>query len=1211
MACKFYIDGVEVKESAFLRSIKKDIADLDLSKVFTDEMTAKPEVKTIKPEVKVEEKVAEEKPVGITKEAMKPERVEANLSDEDKLYIKQNRQKQWEDVKEEIAKDPTLPQTTISELITEKREPNSKDMLVLLHEKVRLQVESEDVYKELGEANKEDNELARANLLIRMEAVEDNERQLLQVIDLVGSKAGSLLQSLKSLADKRFNYSTIANKIEKEQGKPLSKEQETKFRKVAEDYKVLKQQMSDLQEKIAKDKEEREAKEAESRKLFEEKLIAKIKAEFKSRRPSFESKAKVAADRLRGLKTKPFVFKDSTGNIIEVHTMGITWNDLIEAGAKAIEISGKIADGVAAALSKIKNTDWYKKFSEQDKIAFEKQLEQHFKDISKKPLTFDDITQNAIEKANGEFHEGLKYDVDKMVRSLVENDLNITHTEVTDKIYDVLKEHMPLTKEDVRDMISGYGKFKTLSKEQVDVAVREIRTQNRLDAALQAVKEKNELPLRTGAERHEKSQAAREKEREILKVIKEKGLTPELSEEDIENQYKSAEASYQTRLENAIADIEKEIETGIKKERVAGKTKEYTSERTKQLQADLERLKEIRDAKFNPPKTEAEIAQAKKEARENVKIKATEKAIEQITNEINNLKYGGQVPENIGVITREGEKFFAPKRKASNKITNDRIQELEGIKKGLEIERSKLLPDEIKNEAIILKAREARQKRLDKLQQQIDAKDFAPKPKPEPLPFDEQTREINLKIKKLENIVAEERMKIKRENAGNFLKVASWLSMIQRFGIFFSYRATGKLALAALYRPVFEPVYGLSRYMLSNIPVAKDIMRKSTTQYTTNLSDLGKQMNDYYIGLTSKATFKGALSEFNKHSDWQLKHEDKPSVRFYNNMVARILELPQQSHGFMKAFPKYAKYESFYNQALRTLATEINPQTGKNFDITNPEVQHEAMKMAERDALADIFMNSSEGAKMITGLIEKLQTSESSVSQALGLYLQQSMPVIKVAQNFGGEIIDMIPVIGTLKAIEKIYPIAGGKEISKGIKNLTTERAQKVSRILTRQLVGGIFTAAGIALYNSYGDDALDELEHSHYWLHNSAYPLVMSGMFMAKQYKESGGEKSDAASAAIVSYGKTIKKVVVDLPQSSATIDIGRILTSKDNSALSKKIKQMAARLLTVQALSDWAKTLDEEKKRDPETFAEMVKMGIPVLRETVPEEGEREEEE
>ena len=98
---------------------------------------------------------------------------------------------------------------------------------------------------------------------------------------------------------------------------------------------------------------------------------------------TYTEKAKKVADRFRKLKTTPFTFKDENGNNIPIQKMGVGWNELVELGAKAIEKTGEIADGVKSIIDEVKDKDWYKNLSSADKNKLEKDLAAHYTEAIK------------------------------------------------------------------------------------------------------------------------------------------------------------------------------------------------------------------------------------------------------------------------------------------------------------------------------------------------------------------------------------------------------------------------------------------------------------------------------------------------------------------------------------------------------------------------------------------------------------------------------------------------------------------------------------------------------------------------------------------------------------------------------------------------------------------------------------------------------------
>ncbi len=102
----------------------------------------------------------------------------------------------------------------------------------------------------------------------------------------------------------------------------------------------------------------------------------------------------------------------------------------------------------------------------------------------------------------------------KMARNRVESGLtriedivDYIHGKLTDIGHDI-------TKRDIRDAISGYGKTVEMSKDAIDVALREAKRQGKLISALEDAQAKV-LPLKSGLQRD----AATDRVRELTKEV--------------------------------------------------------------------------------------------------------------------------------------------------------------------------------------------------------------------------------------------------------------------------------------------------------------------------------------------------------------------------------------------------------------------------------------------------------------------------------------------------------------------------------------------------------------------------------------------------------------------------------------------------------------------------------------------------------------------
>lgn len=180
----------------------------------------------------------------------------------------------------------------------------------------------------------------------------------------MGTKASEPFTALQGERDMDTDSFTIvkgevAKKMEKLGG--INAKQERKIRELTEQNKKLKEEAKQAEKKAIE----------AANKTFREGQQAQV---------TFTEKAKKVADNFRKLKTKEFIFRDENGNEIQVHKAGVSWNELIELGAKAIEKTGEIADGVAAIIENIKDKEWYQKLSDKDKSNLEKQFAKQFED---------------------------------------------------------------------------------------------------------------------------------------------------------------------------------------------------------------------------------------------------------------------------------------------------------------------------------------------------------------------------------------------------------------------------------------------------------------------------------------------------------------------------------------------------------------------------------------------------------------------------------------------------------------------------------------------------------------------------------------------------------------------------------------------------------------------------------------------------------------
>ena len=1016
--------------------------------------------------------------IGVTNADTDAARKSAGLDPLEKEARLHNQQV-WDETRNDIDKGEINPKDRVAAIAAQDHpEASLYNQAIVLHDRIRIATEQDAISKAFEDARKE-NDQSKLGQAIYDQSRLDIDRKNNDIANTkMGTEWGRFGQFRQRLAAKDYTLSNVIRRAESANlGEDINDKLKDDLKAATDKIEQLQKDFEDWKTRRSAEDEINKRNEAEARKKWEKDTFEKLKAKAKKENelprtePSkrYTNKSKDIANKIREFKNKPpFELKDADGNVLDIHINGITWNELIETTAKAVEKAGEVADDIRNAIhDSLKDADWFGKLADRDKEAVLKQFYNQFGVSEKEKLPFDQLTEHAIALANGELNESMKPVIDNMVYSLVKENLNIGIDGVTDKIYDALKDHIPdLDKNELKDLISGYGKFKLLSKDAVRVAVSELKLQGRLDSGLKAVTEKNELPLRSGLERAKKTQLAREKLKDTLRMIKEKGLTPKLTDEDISNQYKSAEASYQTKLENAIADTQKEIDTGIKKDRAKGK--DFTSERTLQLKADLKKLKAIRDAKLNPPKTDLQklIDRAQKQTEDLGKAKeegrtkdadqiAKEKAVTegQITNlakaanpdkiaefdklnklqtELDRLLSEKTLKEkdapkpdsdaikalkdqiqltkdDLGLTPSKAPPLEAQKEatqkqineiekaiqnikdgktekgdllqsKTTNRATDARLTELRNMRDSLKEEYNKLLPQNIKDAATLVKWKTNREVRLKFLQDKLksnDPENFGKKPKTE-LPLDSDGHKINLQIAKVQKEVEAKIDAIKLKNRSNFEKIVDNVQRYHVFNLLLDPNILGKLAghtvTEALAKSLDE-TFGKAVYK-----IFPDLAKGASLGEPS-----AKAIAEYYSTFFSKSVYQDAWAT------WKTGQNTIDTMYgIKRNHGTGWLDKPGITHNMEKTIIQTAEFRLSLFKRIQAAQLE-NP----NLDLTDEHTRMTLEAQAAADSIDAKLMNKT----ILNDMINRAISGDKGWNKAAKLFINLLMPIRNVPLN--------------------------------------------------------------------------------------------------------------------------------------------------------------------------------------------------------------------
>lgn len=476
------------------------------------------------------------------------------------------------------------------------------------------------------------------------------------VLDKLGSQSGRNLGIFSGVFSKLDDGGIAINRV-KIEGKlgyklPATKE-ELKDSDLTETQKAeALKYMNELADVKKKYEEAKKRYEETEKRLTEEQVAAKIKEAFeKGKKAGTVKKVTLSKEKIEKTKAE----------------LGQAVQDFMQAFGGISMAEGNIMPSVTKSLKQIGVKLMELGYATAENV-FDKVVEYITQQTGKKP---------DIEHYRPEFEKKAKLKIpNKLIKEAVENGAT-TIDAVVNEIQKQFPDELPRT---IRDAISGYGETTKPSDDPVDTQVRKIKRMGRYMSALEDI-ENDIRPLKTGPQRDtlEADELA-----ELAKIRVGLSKMP-IDAAEAENQLKTAQEALEKRLENSIAELNRQIETGERPEKAKATVSTPNIEK---LREEKKRLLKIRDSIDNPPKSDLE--------------KLIDRAID-VTNNINKAKKEGN---------KKDEKALQIEKEATDgAITNliDKVIELNTDKSQVELARK------IK----------AKQNDIDKLKTKLDNNDLS------------------------------------------------------------------------------------------------------------------------------------------------------------------------------------------------------------------------------------------------------------------------------------------------------------------------------------------------------------------------------------------------------------------------------------------------------------------------------------------------------
>ena len=347
----------------------------------------------------------------------------------------------------------------------------------------------------------------------------------------------------------------------------------------------------------------------------------------------------------------------------------------------------------------------------------------------------------------------------ELARSFISQGLK-GRDELVDAVHDQLKSVDPsITRRDAMDAISGYGKFKQLTHDEITDRLRDLKGQLQQVAKLEDM-EAGQAPAKTGVERR----APSDEERALQKQVAEKKKEGGYEVTDRATQLRTALDAVKTRLRNSITDLEKQI--AAREKIVKKKTGLVYDQEAESLRARRDELQEQFDEVFKEDDT------AERNERQR---KSVQKQIDDLQKK---LDEGDTRPEGLKV-NRPAPPHLEPLKQELDRL-RDEMADLRGkAEQPLEVRLNKW------------KARS--QAKVEELEQKLRDGDIFPPAKKPPVALDKEGLRIQGQLERLKDDLAIAREKAKEAAKPKWQKRLNTGAEIAREAAISGYHILGKI----------------------------------------------------------------------------------------------------------------------------------------------------------------------------------------------------------------------------------------------------------------------------------------------------------------------------------------------------------------------------------------------------------------------------------
>ena len=486
----------------------------------------------------------------------------------------------WDRAMAKVDQDPGYQDRLIDELRDNPRALTDEEDAVLLQRQIDLQNEYGKATRSLAQNHSDGFEVGIESDRLRVAELSDQLLDLYNINKRAGTETGRGLAARRMMANEDFSLAQMElgkraakggerlTEKEREQLTKLHDEIESWQKRYDDHVAAAKQREANLEFQIAAEKLKASAKPIEP---GVQRIIDRIGATLHTQADAARARIRARAGKLSA-GVDPTVLADVA--IIGAQHIFDGAVDFAEWSKKMVEDLGEQIKPHLQEFFDASNKE-FDKVTDRTALDKAQAVNQRIRKMTA-PQRIEYTTGKIADKLKKGKKDEVTSLVQTLARSFVEQYPNIEREGLIDFVHQALQKIDPnISRSDARDMISGYGEFRQLSKDQISIKLRDLKGQMQQVAKLEAM-QKGEPPVKTGMERRTPSI----EESKLIKAVNEAKREFQIPITDPNTQLKSSLDTLKARLTTSIRDYEEKLANG-----------DFTTKPKKEIKLDSEALR--------------------------------------------------------------------------------------------------------------------------------------------------------------------------------------------------------------------------------------------------------------------------------------------------------------------------------------------------------------------------------------------------------------------------------------------------------------------------------------------------------------------------------------------------------------------------------------------------------------------------------------------